>query len=134
MSKTSKLLFIVGILFMILSYNCIVFAETSTTSLSTNQTTSNTTATTKTSSTNTKATTTKSTSDGLLQRFSSLTKGRPFTEIKTAGAMPLWLTKLLCECKIYRTSFYKYGTAYKQMAAGAILTGKMTCEKTLPTA
>lgn len=34
-------------------------------------------------------------------------------EIKTSGAMPLWLSKALDECKIYPTSFSKYGTSYK---------------------
>lgn len=35
------------------------------------------------------------------------------TEIKTEGAMPLWLSKALDECKIFPTSFSKYGTSYK---------------------
>ncbi len=34
-------------------------------------------------------------------------------EIKTSGAMPLWLSKSLDECKIFPTSFSKYGTSYK---------------------
>ena len=34
-------------------------------------------------------------------------------EIKTKGAMPLWLCSLLSENKIYPTSFSKYGTYYK---------------------
>ena len=33
-------------------------------------------------------------------------------EIKTGGAMPLWLSCALDECKIYPTSFSKYGRAY----------------------
>lgn len=36
-------------------------------------------------------------------------------EIKTAAAIPLWLVKLLSENKIYKTSFSKYGTAYRLM-------------------
>lgn len=36
-------------------------------------------------------------------------------EIKTAGAMPLWLVNTLGELKIYPTSFSKYGTAYRHM-------------------
>lgn len=36
-------------------------------------------------------------------------------EIKVAGAMPLWLTKFFSENHIYKTSFSKYGTAYKQI-------------------
>jgi hypothetical protein len=35
-------------------------------------------------------------------------------EIKTAGAMPTWLTKALSENEIYKTSFSKYGTEYKK--------------------
>ena len=34
-------------------------------------------------------------------------------EIKTGGAMPVWLSKALDECKIFPRSFSKYGTAYK---------------------
>ena len=74
---------------MILSYNCIVFAETSTTSLSTNQTTSNTTATTKTSSTNTKATTTKSTSNSA-----------QYSTAVSASNFDLQLTNILSICLI----------------------------------
>ena len=33
-------------------------------------------------------------------------------EIKTAGALPLWLATILNEEKIYKSSFSKYGTAY----------------------
>lgn len=34
-------------------------------------------------------------------------------EIKCSGGIPLWMTKILSEEKIYKTSFSKYGTAYK---------------------
>ena len=34
-------------------------------------------------------------------------------EIKTAGAMPLWLSALLDEQKLYPVAFSKYGTAYR---------------------
>lgn len=33
-------------------------------------------------------------------------------EIKTAGAVPLWLAHALTECKIFPQSFSKYGNAY----------------------
>lgn len=33
-------------------------------------------------------------------------------EIKTAGAVPLWLAKILSEGKIYKTSFSKYGALW----------------------
>lgn len=41
-------------------------------------------------------------------------EGQRIMEIKTAGAMPLWLVSALSEAKIYPTSFSKVGTAYKQ--------------------
>lgn len=34
-------------------------------------------------------------------------------EIKTAKAIPLWMTALLSENHIFKTSFSKYGNAYK---------------------
>ena len=34
-------------------------------------------------------------------------------EIKSSTAFPLWLVKKLSEEKIYKSSFSKYGTAYK---------------------
>ena len=34
-------------------------------------------------------------------------------EIKTAGAVPLWMTAVLSEEKLFKTSFSKYGTAYQ---------------------
>jgi SPX domain protein involved in polyphosphate accumulation len=36
-------------------------------------------------------------------------------EIKTSGGIPLWMTKVLTDQKIYKTSFSKYGTAYESM-------------------
>lgn len=36
-------------------------------------------------------------------------------EVKIAKAMPLWLTKLLSDNKLYKTSFSKYGNAYLNM-------------------
>ncbi len=36
-------------------------------------------------------------------------------EIKAIGSIPLWLIDFLTEEKIYRTSFSKYGRAYRQM-------------------
>ncbi len=35
-------------------------------------------------------------------------------EIKTLGAMPLWLSHALDALEIYPTSFSKYGTAYRE--------------------
>lgn len=46
-------------------------------------------------------------------------------EIKTAGAIPLWMTSLLSKHHIYKTSFSKYGTVYHtictQTPTGGIL-------------
>ncbi|MDE7478105.1 MAG: VTC domain-containing protein, partial [Lachnospiraceae bacterium] len=39
-------------------------------------------------------------------------------EIKTSGAIPLWMTQVLTQEKIYKTSFSKYGTAYEKMICG----------------
>lgn len=44
-----------------------------------------------------------------------LQPGFSLMEIKIAGAMPLWLAELLSECRIYKTSFSKYGNAYLAM-------------------
>lgn len=46
-----------------------------------------------------------------------LPKGYVLMELKTAGGLPLWMTKVLSEEKIYKTSFSKYGTAYKTILA-----------------
>ena len=35
-------------------------------------------------------------------------------EIKTIGALPLWLAKSLSELEIYPTSFSKYGKIYER--------------------
>ena len=44
---------------------------------------------------------------------SLLKDGQVLMEIKTAGAIPLWLTGFLSENQIYKTSFSKYGSAYQ---------------------
>ncbi len=43
-----------------------------------------------------------------------LEDGKYLMEIKSAKAMPLWLTQALADNKIYSTSFSKYGTEYKK--------------------
>lgn len=43
-----------------------------------------------------------------------LEKGVRLMEIKTPGAMPLWLTHILDELTIYPTSFSKYGKGYEE--------------------
>ena len=44
-----------------------------------------------------------------------LEEGKVLMEIKTSGGIPLWMTKVLSEEKVYKTSFSKYGTAYETM-------------------
>lgn len=44
-----------------------------------------------------------------------LEPGKVLMEIKTAGGIPLWMTHVLTENKIFKTSFSKYGTAYRTM-------------------
>jgi hypothetical protein len=45
-------------------------------------------------------------------------------EIKTSGGIPLWMTKVLSQQKIYKTSFSKYGTAYEDMIDRNAFIGK----------
>jgi len=45
-------------------------------------------------------------------------------EIKTAGNMPLWLTQILSEKKIYSGSFSKIGTCYKEVIVPALRSGE----------
>lgn len=44
-----------------------------------------------------------------------LSKDMCLMEIKCSGGIPLWMVQVLSEEKIYKTSFSKYGTAYKTM-------------------
>lgn len=39
-------------------------------------------------------------------------------EIKTSGGIPLWLTRVLTQQRLYKTSFSKYGTAYQRIICG----------------
>lgn len=45
---------------------------------------------------------------------SLLKNGGAILEVKVQGAIPLWLTKILNEGKIYKGTFSKYGEAYKR--------------------
>jgi len=49
-----------------------------------------------------------------MEGISLLPEGYNILEIKVQNAMPLWLTAILSEGKIYKNSFSKYGEAYKQ--------------------
>lgn len=44
-----------------------------------------------------------------------LPEGMALMEIKCIRGMPLWLTEFLSKEKIYKTSFSKYGTAYREI-------------------
>ena len=58
-----------------------------------------------------------------------LENGLYLMEIKTAGAMPYWVSVMLNELKIYPASFSKYGTAYRNSLTDkkSILTGGGYC-------
>ena len=47
-----------------------------------------------------------------------LTPDTVLMEIKTPEAIPLWMTRILCENKVYKTPFSKYGEAYKKLITG----------------
>lgn len=49
-----------------------------------------------------------------------LDSGLTLMEIKCSGGIPLWLTRVLSENQIYKTSFSKYGTAYKKLIYPAL--------------
>ena len=42
-------------------------------------------------------------------------EGQVLMEIKTGASIPLWMTALLTENHIYKTSFSKYGAVYKNI-------------------
>lgn len=44
-----------------------------------------------------------------------LPEGMVLMEIKCSGGIPLWMTRVLAEEHIYKTSFSKYGTAYRNI-------------------
>lgn len=46
---------------------------------------------------------------------SLLEEGMTLMEIKCSGGIPLWMTQVLSQAHIYKTSFSKYGTAYETM-------------------
>ena len=55
-----------------------------------------------------------------MEGISLLPEGHSILEIKVQEAMPLWLSAILAEGKIYKTSFSKYGEAYKRQAYVAL--------------
>lgn len=57
-----------------------------------------------------------------------LGKGQRLMEIKIPGAMPLWLSHILDELRIYPRSFSKYGTAYTTLLIEGKLNGGDRCD------
>lgn len=53
-----------------------------------------------------------------------LEPGLTLMEIKTSGGIPLWMTHVLTELHIYRTSFSKYGTAYQNFLLPCVQGGR----------
>lgn len=47
-----------------------------------------------------------------------LDEDKVLMEIKTSGGIPLWMTHVLAQEKIYKTSFSKYAAAYEKMIYG----------------
>lgn len=45
-------------------------------------------------------------------------------EVKAEKSIPLWLSRMLSELKLYKTSFSKYGTVYKKMLSKNIMEGE----------
>ncbi|SCZ78758.1 polyphosphate polymerase domain-containing protein [Acidaminobacter hydrogenoformans] len=54
---------------------------------------------------------------------------RVLMEIKIPGAMPLWMSRMLSELKIYPASFSKYGVCYKAYLLGERLAGRAEVAK-----
>ena len=44
-----------------------------------------------------------------------LPEGKILMEIKCSGGIPMWMAEVLSRCRIYKTSFSKYGTAYQNI-------------------
>lgn len=54
---------------------------------------------------------------------SLLTDDMVLLEVKTSMGIPMWLTQFLSENKLYKTSFSKYGNAYKSLILPKLLGG-----------
>lgn len=52
-----------------------------------------------------------------------LEEGKVLMELKCSGGIPLWMTEVLSQERIYKTSFSKYGTAYTRMILPQMLHG-----------
>ncbi len=58
-----------------------------------------------------------------------LPEGKVLMEIKCAGGIPLWMTEVLSHEHIYKTSFSKYGTAYRELIYPTLHKKNQTKEK-----
>lgn len=58
-----------------------------------------------------------------------LKENQVLMEIKVAAAIPLWLARFLSENKIYKTSFSKYGNAYRTLHNDKITGGLCYAER-----
>ena len=56
-----------------------------------------------------------------------LPEGRFLMELKCPGSIPLWMTHILTEKRIYRTSFSKYGVAYQTLIYPGLKKGGSSC-------
>ena len=61
-----------------------------------------------------------------MEGASLLPEGYSILEVKVQEAMPLWLTAILSEGRIYKTSFSKYGEAYRQQLSRLPIPGIQT--------
>ena len=48
-------------------------------------------------------------------------QGRWLMEVKAEKTIPIWLSRMLSEHRMFRTSFSKYGNEYKKYVSGAIM-------------
>lgn len=60
-----------------------------------------------------------------------LPEGKALMEIKCSGGIPLWMTQVLSNEHIYKTSFSKYGTAYRTMIFPKIKQQKSILKETV---
>ena len=55
-----------------------------------------------------------------------LDKGMLLMEVKIPGAMPVWLSRIFSELKIYPESYSKYGTFYQEYMVRSLEGSNMT--------
>lgn len=60
-----------------------------------------------------------------------LENGLTLMELKTSGGIPLWMSSILTENRVFKTSFSKYGTAYRMMLKEELQKGDNFYDKRL---